>query len=368
MKHAVAAAALVASTLTGLVLLVGAPAGNVPEDSERIRLELVAGGLEAPVDVQAAPGDARSLYVAEQTGRVMVVRDGAVRPRPFLDLTRRVRADGERGLLGIAFHPDYAVNRLMYAHFTDRRGDTRLIEVRTDGIRVLPGTERELFSVRQPYENHNGGQIAFAPDGRLVLGLGDGGSAFDPERRAQNLGVPFGKLLAFDVSRPEGKPEILAYGLRNPWRFDWDADGNLFVGDVGQDAWEEIDVLPVGEPGLVNFGWDAFEGHEPVEDAPLSPEGRVAAPIAVYPHGEECSVTVGRVYHGDLVPALRGRLLFGDYCSGRIWSLHWLGGENADVREEPVRLPTVTSFGEGPDGELYVTAQSGALFRLTFVP
>jgi glucose/arabinose dehydrogenase len=334
---------------------------------ERPRLELVVGGLSSPVDVSAAPGDPASLYVAEQTGRVRVVRDGVVRREPFLDLSRRVRANGEQGLLGLAFHPGYAENQRLYVHYSDRRGDTRVVELRSDGERVLPETARDLLHVRQPYENHNGGQLAFGPDGRLYLGLGDGGSAFDPKGRAQSLRTLLGKLLRLDVERPGASWEIVALGLRNPWRFAFAESGDLYIADVGQDAWEEVNVLPAGERGLVNFGWDLYEGHERVEDGEPA-GGRLAGPIAAYPHGDECSVTGGRVYRGELVPSLRGRYLYGDYCSGRIWSLRWTGGEDAEVREEPLSLPTLTAFGEGPDRELYLAAQSGALYRLTFVP
>jgi len=342
-----------------------ASAGAPPRETPR--LELVVGGLSSPVDVAAAPGDRVSLYVAEQTGRVRVVRGGVVRREPFLDLSRRVRANGEQGLLGLAFHPGYAENRRLYVHYSDRRGDTRVVEFRSDGERVLPGSERELLHVEQPYENHNGGGLAFGPDGLLYLGLGDGGSAFDPEGRAQDPRSLLGKLLRVDVERAGPRWQTVALGLRNPWRFAFAASGDLYVADVGQDAWEEINVLPAGERGLVNFGWDLYEGPLRVEEGEPT-AGRLAGPIAAYPHGDECSVTGGRVYRGQLVPSLRGRYLYGDYCTGRIWSLRWTGGEEAEVREEPLSLPTLTAFGEGPDRELYLAAQSGALYRLTFVP
>ena len=345
----------------GATASAGAPGRETP------RLELVVGGLSSPVDVAAAPGDRVSLYVAEQTGRVRVVRDGVVRREPFLDLSRRVRANGEQGLLGLAFHPGYAENGRLYVHYSDRRGDTRVVELRSDGERALPGSERELLHVEQPYENHNGGGLAFGPDGLLYLGLGDGGSAFDPEGRAQNPRSLLGKLLRVDVEEARPRWETVALGLRNPWRFAFAESGDLYLADVGQDAWEEINVLPAGERGLVNFGWDLYEGPLRVEEGEPA-QGRLAGPIAAYPHGDECSVTGGRVYRGELVPSLRGRYLYGDYCSGRIWSLRWTGGEEAEVREEPLSLPTLTAFGEGPDRELYLAAQSGALYRLTFVP
>ena len=360
--------AVACAILLGFVLgltgawLAGRPGATATAAGSTVkpRLELVVGGLSSPVDIAAAPGDPASLYVAEQTGLVRVVQNGVMRPEPFLDLTARVRAAGEQGLLGFAFHPGYAENRRAYVHYSDRRGDTRVVE-------LGPGGERELLHVPQPYENHNGGQLAFGPDGRLYLGLGDGGSAFDPERRAQNPDSLLGKLLRLEVDRPGADWEVVALGLRNPWRFAFAESGDLYVADVGQDAWEEVNVLPAGERGLVNFGWDLYEGPQRVDDGEPA-AGRLAGPIAAYPHGDECSVTGGRVYRGELVPSLRGRYLYGDYCSGRIWSLRWTGGEEAEVREEPLALPTLTAFGEGPDRELYLAAQSGALYRLTFVP
>ncbi len=330
-----------------------------------VNLEFVAGGLESPIDLGTAPGDPDTLYVGEQTGRIRVLRDGVVEPDPFLDVRDLVVARGEQGLLGFAFHPAYERNRRLYVHYTNRDGDTRVVEYRSNGALVLPHTRRVLLAVEQPYENHNGGQIAFGPDGRLYLGLGDGGSAFDPGARAQDMSSLLGKLLRLDVDRPGAPPEIVAYGLRNPWRFAFDPEGNLFIADVGQDRWEEVNVLASGERGLVNFGWNVFEGRERVGDEPLNGAGRLAWPIAAYRHAGECtSITGGRVYSGRQLPSLRGRYVYGDYCSGAVWSLRWRAGGRAEVRREPVELSAVTTFGEGADGELYVASQGGTVYRL----
>ena len=352
-------AVIATAVVAGAWLIGDTPRAPASVAGYAVRLDLVVGGLQSPVDVVAAPGEPDALYVAEQVGTVRVVRNGRLVKRPFLDLTDKVLASGEQGLLGLAFHPEYERNGRVYVHYSDLEGDTRVVE-------YTHGVPRELLAVDQPYENHKGGQIAFGPDGRLYVGLGDGGSAFDPERRSQDPGSLLGKLLALDVDTG-GAPEIVAYGLRNPWRFAFDEHGNVFIGDVGQDKWEEVNVLPAGERN-VNFGWDVYEGRDRLNDLEPSGDGRLAGPIAAYPHGDECSITGGRVYRGDAIPELRGRFLYGDFCSGRIWSLAWDGGEGADVRPEGIALPALTAFGEGPDRELYLGSQAGALYRLTFVP
>jgi glucose/arabinose dehydrogenase len=197
--------------------------------------------------------------------------------------------------------------------------------------------------------------------------MGDGGRRGDPEDRAQDLADPLGKLLAFDVDAAEPEPEVVAYGLRNPWRFSFDREtGDLWIPDVGQDEWEEVNVLPVGSSGLVNFGWDVLEGFETYEDKPLNTAGQLVEPVAVYDHTEGCSITGGYVYRGDELPDLAGRYLYGDYCSGSIWSLALpAGGGDADVRRERITLPGLTSFGEDEAGRLYLASADGAVYRLS---
>ena len=328
-----------------------------------MRLVPVVSGLDAPVHVAVPAGEPGRLYVVEQAGVIRVVVNGRLRAAPFLDIRSLVRSGGEQGLLSVAFHPDYARTRRFYVNYTDLRGDTRVVEYRSDGTRAQPATRRELLRVAQPYANHNGGGIAFGPDGKLYVGMGDGGSGGDPEDRAQDLRSQLGKLLRLDVDRAGAKPELVALGLRNPWRFSFDrATGDLWIADVGQGDWEEIDVLRAGWSGLPNFGWDVWEGRARFEDKPLGP-GRLVQPVAVYSHGAGCSVTGGFVYRGKAVPALAGRYLYGDYCSGTIWSLAAKGGK-AVPRREPFSVADLVSFGEDAAGELYAVSHGGTVYRV----
>ena len=344
----------------------GAPV-ETGSSSGGIRLVAVARGLERPVHVAAAPGEPDRLYVVEQAGRIRIVEGGRVEARPFLDVASEVVSGGEQGLLSVAFHPDYRENGLLYVDYTDLNGDTRVVEYRAldDRTAVDPASRRVLLAIDQPYSNHNGGQLAFGPDGRLWVGMGDGGSGGDPENRAQNLSSLLGKLLTLDVSESRPAPEIAAYGLRNPWRFSFDREnGDLWIGDVGQGDFEEVDRLPRAEVGnLVNFGWDVFEGDAAYEEKEPNPEGSLVAPVAVYDHGEGCSVTGGFVYRGDEVPALKGRYIYGDYCSGTIWTIA-ADGARESVRREPIEVDGLTSFGEDGGGELYTASSAGTLFRI----
>jgi glucose/arabinose dehydrogenase len=331
-----------------------------------IRLVAVARGLERPVHVAAAPGEPDRLYVVEQAGRIRIVEGGRVEAKPFLDVTSEVVSGGEQGLLSLAFHPDYRENGLLYVDYTDLNGDTRVMEYRAldDRTAVDPASRRVVLAIDQPYSNHNGGQLAFGPDGRLWVGMGDGGSGGDPENRAQNLSSLLGKLLTLDVSESSPDPGIAAYGLRNPWRFSFDREtGDLWIGDVGQGEYEEIDRLPRAEVGhLVNFGWDAFEGDAPYEEKEPNPEGSLLGPVAVYDHGEGCSVTGGFVYRGGEAQELEGRYVYGDYCSGTIWSIA-ADGTKESVRKESIQVDGLTSFGEDGRGELYAASSKGTIFR-----
>ena len=340
------------------------PAGTPPLPDSPLDLRLVElrAGLSSPMQVVAGPKPG-TLYVVEQEGIIRTLAGSAIEPEPFLDIRDQVTSGGEQGLLAFALHPAFPDDPRFYVHFSNLNGDTRVVEYRAGDA----GAERvrELLAVEQPYENHNGGQLAFGPDGLLYLGLGDGGGAFDPEGRSQDPGTRLGKLLRLDVDRGDAEWEIAAIGLRNPWRFSFDrATGDLYIGDVGQDRWEEVDHVAAGTDGLLNFGWDVFEGDERVEDKELSGDGRLVAPIAVYAHDVGCSVTGGFVYRGSDIPALQGRYLYGDYCSGTIWSLRVVDGRAAGVRRERIRLPLLTSFGEDADGELYLVSQAGSVYRL----
>ncbi|MGE5691669.1 MAG: PQQ-dependent sugar dehydrogenase [Pseudomonadota bacterium] len=317
-------------------------------------------GLEAPLHVAATRSEPGRLYVVEQAGRIRVVENGRLRAEPFLDIRPLVRSGGEQGLLSVAFHPAYASNRRFYVNYTDRDGDTNVVEYRSDGTTALPGTARRLLRIDQPYENHNGGQLAFAPDGRLWVGMGDGGAAGDPQNRAQNMRSRLGKLLSINVAT--GKVRIEALGVRNPWRFSFDRrTGDRWIGDVGQNAWEEIDFLPRRSPGLENFGWDAWEGRARYEPKPIS-RGRLIRPTAVYSHGVGCSVTGGFVYRGTAVPAARGRYFYGDFCSGIVWSLK--RGAKPLLRREGFKVENLSSFGEDAAGELYLASLNGTVYRL----
>ncbi|MCC7196438.1 MAG: PQQ-dependent sugar dehydrogenase, partial [Gemmatimonadaceae bacterium] len=333
---AVAAVALVVSAI---FVASSDPDLETGGEGASVRLVEVVSGLDSPTYVTVAPGEPGRLYVVEQPGRIRVVENGALVAAPFLDITAEVRSGGEQGLLSVAFHPGYARNGLFYVDYTDRSGDTRVVEFRANG-NVPPVRTRELFFAEQPYPNHNGGQLEFAPDGRLLVGMGDGGKGGDPGDRAQDLTSPLGKLLAFDTAVAEPEPQLLAYGLRNPWRFSFDrTTGELWIADVGQDEWEEVNVLPAAQQTeLVNFGWDVREGLEPYEDKPLNDAGRLVDPVAVYDHTEGCSITGGYVYRGPELPDLEGRYLYGDYCSGSIWSLALTPDGEADVRREQITL------------------------------
>ncbi len=326
-----------------------------------LRLVRVAAGLDSPVYVTAAPGDAKRLYVVEQPGRIRTIAGGRIRGT-FLDIRSLVSSGGERGLLSVAFHPDYAANRRFYVNYTDVRGDTRVVEYRSrrgsPPVRV-----RELLYVDQPHANHNGGQLQFGPDGLLYVGMGDGGPQNDPQNRSQDLAQRLGKLLRIDVDVPRADWELVAYGLRNPWRFSFDRlTGDLYIGDVGQYDWEEIDFTPAESPGLENYGWSAFEGSHEYKPENLNPAGNLVAPIYEYDHGQGCVVTGGYVYRGRIASA-RGRYFLGDYCTGQVWSFVQRDGRATDVRSHPFRVSLLTSFGVGL-GALYLVSHEGRIFRL----
>jgi glucose/arabinose dehydrogenase len=337
---------------------------STDESPLRLKLTRVATGLDAPVDLASTPSEPDRLYVVEQPGRIRVIENGRLSPQPFLDITSAVQAGGEQGFLSVAFHPDYADNGLLYVDYTDLDGNTRVVEFEARGGES-PARKRELLFVEQPYANHNGGQLAFGPDGRLYVGMGDGGSGGDPENRAQNLGDRLGKLLSLDVDQKGSEWLIEGYGLRNPWRFSFDPEtGDLWIGDVGQGEWEEIDHTPRGETGLENYGWDVFEGRHRFEDKEPNPRGRLVMPVAEYSHEHGCSVTGGFVYRGEGIPAAQGRYFYGDYCSGIVWSLALRDGKATGIRRHRFRVDALSSFGEDAAGELYLVSLEGNVFRL----
>jgi glucose/arabinose dehydrogenase len=328
---------------------------------------VVARGFDSPTDVVAAKSQPGRLYVVEQPGAIKVVDRGRVRAQPFLDIRNLVKSGGEQGLLSLAFHPRYAANHLFYVHYNDTRGDTRIVEYRSDGVRAIPSSARQLLFEQQPYANHNGGQLAFGPDGLLYIGLGDGGSGGDPHNNGQTFSNKLAKILKLDVNRRDAEPVVAEYGLRNPWRFSFDrATGDLYIADVGQGEWEEIDYVARANLGrLNNFGWAVYEGRAPFDQSrSLDRRGPLVQPIAVYSHGQGCSVSGGFVYRGKARPDLAGRYYYGDYCSGLVWSLKVRKGKATGLRRERYTIPGLTSFGEDARGGLYAVGQGGALYRI----
>jgi glucose/arabinose dehydrogenase len=330
--------------------------------SRAVGFQPVASGFASPTYLAAAPGQKR-LYVVEQAGRIVAVDGG--RRRVFLDIRSRVSSGGERGLLSVAFHPNYRKNHRFFVDYTDRNGDTRVVEFRSNGRVARLRTARQLLFVRQPYANHNGGQLQFGPDGLLYVGMGDGGGGGDPGNNGQNLSSRLAKLLRRDVNRRGSSWRVAGYGLRNPWRFSFDRrTGDLWLADVGQNAWEEVDYRSRAQLGRMwNYGWSVYEGRTRFKSARLDGAAPLVSPVYVYPHGDECSITGGYVYRGRAVRAAVGRYFFGDYCSGRVWSGRLDGDRLADVRLEGT-VPQLTSFGESATGELYAVSQSGSIFRL----
>lgn len=354
----------IAVVLAGLSVALVSGAASAAESA--FRPVVVARGLAEPVQVTAPRPEARRLYVVEQRGTIRVIERGRLRPGFFLDVRGRVVAGGEQGLLGLAFDPRYASNRFIYVNYTDGNGDTRIVRYKTNGTRVLPASARLLLRIDQPYGNHNGGGLAFGPDGRLYVGTGDGGAGGDPENHAQDSSSLLGKMLRLDVRRPGSAPEIVGVGLRNPWRYSFDRlTGDLYIGDVGQGALEEVSYTPRASPGLENYGWDVYEGSRRFEQKAAGP-GKLVFPVFEFGRdGGHCSVVGGHVYRGKARPADRGRYLVGDYCSGAVWSFVVARGEATRVRRESFRISSLTSFGEDAAGELYATSLDGTVFRLT---
>jgi glucose/arabinose dehydrogenase len=328
-------------------------------------LERIAGGLNRPTFVGAAPGDTEGLWVLEQPGRVVRVAGG--REFTVLDLTDQVRTGIEQGLLGMAFDPDFRRSGRLFLHWSNPAGDTRVAEFRRgDDGRVHPEPVKVLLRLDQPEENHNGGQLAFGPDGRLYLGLGDGGGAFDPRQTAQDPDTLLGKIVSIDVDAQRPRWRVELYGLRNPWRFSFDpALGEIWIADVGQDEFEEVNrvLLEPDEPPK-NLGWSAYEGTKRYEEHDLAGEGELIWPVAGYDHDSGCSITGGVVYVGVSIPALNRRYVYGDFCSGMLWSLRAKPGNGAeDVRREQARVPSLTHIGIDARGELLFASASGDVYR-----
>lgn len=332
----------------------------------------VVDSLQFPVDLQ--PDGSGRLFIIEKVGRIRILENGQLLEQPFLDISDRVRSSGsEQGLLGLAFHPQYAQNGRFFVNYTDRNGDDVIarFQVTGDANVADPNSETKFVTISDPFQNHNGGVLAFGPDGYLYAGLGDGGGAGDPFGNAQKTDVLLGKILRFDVDSaepyaiPADNPfgnEIWAYGLRNPWRISFDRlTGDLYIADVGQGQWEEIDYLSAGTGTGTNFGWDHREGMHDFEGG--GPADMVD-PIAEYNHAEGgCSVTGGYVYRGAM-SEWNGIYLFGDYCTGFIWGLIQNNGTWQKQQLFDVDF-TITSFGQDDAGEIYALSDNGNIYRLS---
>jgi glucose/arabinose dehydrogenase len=333
---------------------------------QQLSIQPYASGLSAVTAIASTPSEPQRLYAVEQVGRIRYIVNGRV-GGTFLDIRDRVLSGGEQGLLSVAFSPGYAKNHRFYVDYTDKNGNTRVVEFRSRNGVGVKSTARQLLFVKQPYANHNGGELQFDRNGFLYVGMGDGGAAGDPQNRAQRMNDRLGKLLRIKPLQRGAKWKIVALGLRNPWRFSFDrANGDLYIGDVGQDNWEEIDYRPRAQISkLANYGWRIYEGRAGYSSTtPLGP-GQLTAPVYAYSHaGGHCSVTGGYVYRGNGVPAAVGRYFFGDYCHGDVFSLRIRDGRAVDVREEPFRVPLLTTFGVDTAGELYLATGNGRIYKL----
>lgn len=335
-----------------------------------VALQRVAGTYDRPVDVAAPPGDSSRLFVVEQGGLMRIVKNGTVLTRPFLDLTGQVASDGERGLLSVAFHPRYATNRRFYVNYTNTAGNTRVVRYiasASNPDRAITSSRKVLLAIHQPYPNHNGGQLQFGPDGRLYVGMGDGGNAGDPQNRAQNPRSRLGKMLRITLGTSPLRIRTYAKGLRNPWRFSFDrSTGALWIGDVGQDLWEEIDYLPPGRAPGANLGWSGYEGTHvfSAQVAATLNKGRLVWPVEQYSHSSGIAVTGGYVYRGGAIPALRGFYLFADFGSGRVWAMKGPRAARARLSGADEAAGQVSSFGQDASGELYIASFNGSVYKI----
>jgi glucose/arabinose dehydrogenase len=380
-----------AGLLLGLPLFLLLPSGSGGAAGPRIgagaaRLHLVRiGSFNSPVYVAAPPGDTSRVFVVEQAGRIWLVKNGHVVGTPFLDIRGNVSSGGERGMLSMAFAPDYARSGKFYVYYTDRSGNIRVVEFRRSGNpdRADPNTGRlVLFQDHHRFPNHNGGQLQFGPDGRLYIGIGDGGSEGDPAGNGQNLGTLLGKILRIDpnasggssytvphsnpfVGRRGARPEIYAYGLRNPWRFSFDRlTGDLAIADVGQDKYEEIDFERKGRAAGLNFGWKAFEGFHRYSSVRLS--GRYAPPVLERTHSSGfCAIIGGYVVRDRSLPGLYGRYLYGDNCKPNIYSVKLRTRRATGQRTLPFTVKFTSSFGQDARGRIYITSLAGPVYRLS---
>jgi hypothetical protein len=367
--------------VTGTIMITVAAAP--PGGPVTLGLQEVATGFNFPLYLTSPPGDDR-LFIVEKAGAIRVIKGGAVLETPFLDLTAKVASEGgEQGLLGLAFYPDYASSGRFIVHYNDRSGDNRvsLFRVSGDPDRADPVSESVVLAVQQPGVAHNGGQILFGPDGLLYIGLGDGDDR--DQGRGQSLRDLLGSILRIDVSSgppytvppdnpflgtADARPEIWSYGFRNPWRFSFDpASGDLYIGDVGESRWEEVDYASAadGAGRGVNYGWSLMEGRHCFRGPECDQTG-LTLPVVEYDHSDGCSVIGGYVYRGAVVPALQGTYFYADYCRGWVRSFRMQGGVVVEETDWPALQPggLVTSFGKDAAGELYLVTEQGGVFKI----
>ncbi len=347
----------------------------VPLAELSVRLEKLIDGFDQPLFVTGAGDGSDRLFVLEKSGRAWLVRGGVRSATPFLDMSDAVSTDSERGLLGMAFSPTFSTDGYVYVDYTDRKGSTTISRFKVSGEVVDRTSEQKLLTIAQPFANHNGGMIAFGPDGYLYVGMGDGGSGGDPKGNGQRLGVLLGKLLRIDVagggaysvpadnpfvSTPNALPEIWAYGLRNPWRWSFDREtGDLWIGDVGQNTWEEIDFAPASSAGGENYGWNTYEATHPFPPGSNAVTGDFTMPVIEYGRGAGQSTTGGYVYRGAAYEAMWGTYLYGDFGSGDLWGLRRAADGTIENRLLLETGFSLVSFGQDDDGELYVVDFGG---------
>jgi glucose/arabinose dehydrogenase len=387
---ALATASLLFQTVVGSAAAVtdrGARTASLEPQAVANSLEVVETGFSHPVLVTHAGDSSGRLFVVEQTGRIKIIDGGKVRPTPFLDLSGSVLYRGERGLLGLAFHPSYETNGKFYVNFITKSGHTAINEYRvsSDPDVANRASGRRILTIAQPYSNHNGGHLAFGPNGYLFIGMGDGGGAGDPGNRAQSVNSLLGKMLRIDVNGTSGTrqyripatnpyvgkaglDEIYSRGLRNPWRWSFDrATMDLWIGDVGQSRYEEIDrsTSTSGRGRGANYGWKVMEGRACYSPSSGCNTSGKVLPVVAYNHSKgDCSVIGGYVYRGPSAPSLVGRYLFGDFCSGRIWSIARAAAAPAGRGTFLDTDLNITSFGEDEAGEVYVTDAGGGVRRI----
>ena len=330
-----------------------------------LALRRLPGAFNQPIYLTSPPGDPTTLVVVEKVGTVRVIRNGSLLSNPFLDLSGKVSGNNEQGLLSLAFDPNYATNGFFYVYYTDLHEYVRVARyhISSNPDVADPASATVLLSIYHPHSNHNGGQLQFGPDGLLYIGVGDGGLEGDPNNYGQNLHVRFAKILTLNVRVAHPKPVTYAYGLRNPWRFSFDRlTGALWIGDVGQDKWEEIDYLKRGTSPGTNFGWSYYEGDHVYKPQAID-RARLRFPVFEYSHALGNAVIGGYVYRGSAIPALRGWYLFADYGSGRTWAMDGPRGQARQISLGAGIAP-VSSFGQDAAGNLYMLSLGGGVYEI----